>query len=194
MIEGGTSGSFSVTSDSVTIKGAAVKSSFVGIFRTLAGSIGAQTDDDYILVKVPLGTGIELQGTATADTIIGSIGGSLVVNTSGSGDVQAKSVSRLRVSRVGSGDTIVDHVDGDVIISNSGSGDTKIAAGRIGTLQVQITGSGGAVIDCTAQFANLSLTGSGKIRVTRVINEPVRHCTGSGSIMVKHIGEPNTSR
>lgn len=139
-------------------------------------------------VKVPKGTKLDLSGVFDTATV-GDTEGPLQVALQGGGDLNVGSVTDTVLSLQGGGDITIKEVNGNTLtVSLQGSGDVSVEGGKVNALSVTIQGSGGVTFDGHADNANLSVMGSGDIKIARVTNTPVKRCLGSGSINVQKTG------
>lgn len=140
------------------------------------------------MVRVPKGTQLDLSGAFEVATV-GDTQGPLQVALQGDGDLNVGSVADTVLSLQGGGDVTIKEVNGSTLtISLQGSGDVNVEGGKVNALSVTIQGSGDVSFDGHADNANLSVTGSGDIKIARVTNIPVRRTIGSGSIEIQKIG------
>lgn len=166
---------------SVSISGSVCGSITVdGNTTVINGSAG---DDARVLLKVPRGTGIRLDGNV-ADTEIGDVDGDLTLNVHGNGDIRSGRMRRTSIAIHGNSNVRISEVNGSLVALLIGSGDVKVKTGKVTNLNVQITGTGDFKFGGVADTAVLSSTGTGDIKVAKVNSQPIKRCTGTGDIRV----------
>jgi hypothetical protein len=178
-----------------------------------------------LTVKVPAGIAIDISEANVADYEIGPVGGQLMLDISGSGDVSADDakdpiihisgsggaalehvVGRVEAHLSGSGDLRIGHAEaasadlrdsgsGDIGVDEgdfsavtarlSGSGSLSLGEGKIGSLTVASSGNSDVDVDATITDADLSVTGSGGIRLHQVTGQLKQSRHGSGSIEIE---------
>lgn len=163
-------------------------------------------DKMTIDVELPTGTTLEFSGV-NGDISIGDTRSDLRTILSGSGSVRAVSVKTfdgfvsgsgdIDIERItdgasvrvtGSGDFTAGSVSGNVVLKISGSSNANIKSGRIKKLEVSVSGSGDVRVNTTAQKADLWVSGSGDIYVAHVIERPRKNVSGSGDVKIGRIG------
>lgn len=125
---------------------------------------------------------LTLEGFGSVDAVIGNVT-SAEVEVAGGGDIQILSVSgALSAGIAGSGDIIVGRTK-SASISVAGSGD--VALGTVeGSLAVEIAGSGECIVDSLNGAVDVSIAGSGDVRIRDGRADPVQvSIAGSGTFL-----------
>lgn len=119
-----------------------------------------------ITVKVPAGTAIDIREAKSTDYRIGSVGGVLTADLSGSGDLSAEEATDPVLRLSGSGDAKFDKVTGKLQGRLSGSGDLSIGRADLASADLTVSGSGDVKVD-EGDFSTLTvrLSGSGDLKV-----------------------------
>lgn len=105
----------------------------------------------------------------------------------GSGDISCGNADNLEIIIHGSGDFKSEKISKSLKASIHGSGDICLGSGEIDNFDVSIRGSGMVeATEVSTVTANLSVDGSGAIKLGRVIKESVeKHCKGSSINVLK---------
>ena len=117
-----------------------------------------------LTVKVPAGMAIDIKEGKSTDYQIGSVGGPLTLDLSGSGDVSAEDAKNPVVHLSGSGDAQLDKVSGTLEGRLSGSGDLSVGRADLASADLATSGSGDISVD-GGDFTALTvrLSGSGDL-------------------------------
>ncbi len=181
------------------------------------------SDMGHLAIMVPPSMPLSVEVAASGNVTIGDLKGPLRATISADGDLKIRHASIVQLEIRGSGDATIQAVDGpaDIAINGSGdvrllrlagplkfrqnasgdlaivqaaspvidiemrgSGDALILGGHIGALRVRTTGSGDVAIGGSVGTADLGATGGGDIGVKHADGPIARHASGSSSIVV----------
>lgn len=126
---------------------------------------GLTTDSSLeVTVTVPAGMAIDIRENNNTDYAIGAVAGTLHLDLSGSGDVEADEAKDLVVHLSGSGSAQLDKVSGKLEGNLSGSGDLSIGRAEVSTADLSVSGSGDVSVDEGVFFTvTAHLSGSGSL-------------------------------
>jgi len=146
---------------------------------------------------------VDLTNQGCGDWTIANARGRLRLDQAGAGDSRAGAAAAADLSVAGSGRIAVGPVAGGVMAVSSGSGDIGVASvagpvdvrvggtgdvdilgGRATRMEVSIAGSGDVRMGGAAQTLTASVTGSGDVVVARVAGKVVRRVFGSGDVKI----------
>jgi len=159
-----------------------------------------------LALTVPAGIAIAITETQGTDYDIADIGGSLSLNLSGSGDVNAASATSLNAALTGGGDAHIASVtgpiqatlskSGDLDIANvaspttnltlNGDGDVNIAAGNVGLLTAALSHDGDLHAPDAAS-ATLQLSADGDAELVNISGNLSATLTGDGDLSVQNV-------
>jgi hypothetical protein len=139
----------------------------------------------------------EIALNGSGDIRLGEVGGALSIEIQGSGDVAAHGADSADVAIAGSGDVAIGDVrhglsakiagsgdiavasvDGPVSAELAGSGDVSIKRGRANPLRVSIVGSGDFSFGGEAVDPDISIMGSGGVRIGSYSGKLTKRGTG----------------
>ncbi len=135
----------------------------------------------YTLIKVPKGTKVRIEGTAST-IVIGDTYGSLKLEVSGSCDLTAGKIASLTVDGSGSFTAAVEYVGGDVNVDVSGSSKVTIDDGKADNVTVDISGSGSFIYNGTTVDSDIDISGAGSVYIKHSTNEPSYDISGAGTV------------
>lgn len=169
--------------------GGSIRNVVMGSIR--AGNIvvggGSEESDTKVTVKVPKGTSLRI-ASLDGNAQVGNIEAPLTVSANMGGSMNIGKVTDANLTIQGSTDLSIAEVNGNLSAQIMGSGNVYVPRGNVGTLNVNIMGSGDLSFGGAATYANLTVMGSGDIRVARVHTQPNKTQMGSGRIRVSQVG------
>jgi len=156
--------------------------------------IGVSSDPTLALtVRVPAGMALAIKEGGIGEYHIGAVGGSLHLDLTGSGSVDAEEAKDFNLSISGSGDARLGSVGGRLDGRISGSGSLTVAKAVLSSTDLKITGSGDVTIDeGTLGALTLAVHGSGDVKgpaATGVHYEG----TGSGKLFLRSVSAASVS-
>jgi hypothetical protein len=155
---------------------------FVG--DALVGDIDAPVDISATAGKIMIGrvkdASVDVNGSA--DITLGTVQGTLTLDTSGSGSLKAGGAGATSISISGSGEADIASVSGRLDIDVTGSADVKIGHVDSAT-DIDISGSGDiAIRGGRATAFSLDSSGSGDVRFAGTAVNPEISVSGSGDV------------
>ncbi|MEV4415427.1 DUF2807 domain-containing protein [Catellatospora sp. NPDC049609] len=139
-----------------------------------------------VTVEVPVHTSVAVDDSVGGTYVIGDTLGTLDLRLKAHSQVQAGQVAETRIDITGSGDVQIGSITGKAAeLSITGSGDVRIAHGQVERFDAGISGSGSVAFAGTAGDANLSISGSGNMRLDTVTRHLADRVSGSGRIDVR---------
>jgi hypothetical protein len=157
---------------------------FGTIGRTASVSLGNSGCGDWTVADT---TGLLHVGLSGSGDVRTGSAGSGDVHVAGSGDVSVRRITNgLTSSTSGSGGVQAASVSGPLHVHIAGSGDFRGHGGQVTDMEVSIAGSGDASFAGVAQSLNASVAGSGDVTVAQVTGPVSKHVAGSGDVRVGH--------
>jgi hypothetical protein len=179
----------------------------------------ARADLPFLVVRTPLdvrvsvgdavygvigrSAAVDFTNQGCGDWTIANVAGRLRVDQAGAGDSRAGAASgadlsvagsgRISMGPVGkgltavssgSGDIAVARVSGPVDVRVAGTGDVDLSGGHAAHMEVSIAGSGSVRMAGEAESLTASITGSGDVVVAAVAGPVVRRVFGSGAVKI----------
>jgi hypothetical protein len=133
---------------------------------------------------------VEVAGSGKLDVASAA---SARVEIAGGGDVKVGPIAGgLRSEVAGSGDIRVASINGPLDVEIAGSGSVYVDGGRAAPLKAEIAGSGDVVFNGQAVDPNISIYGSGSVKVRSYTGQLHQEMAGSGSFEVMDHGQPST--
>jgi hypothetical protein len=152
------------------------------IGRSVSVDFTNQGCGDWIIANVR--SRLRLDQAGAGYTRAGTAGGG-DLSVAGSGRVSTRALSGpLTAVSSGSGNIDVAAVSGSVDVRVAGTGDVDIAGGHASHMEVSIAGSGDVRMRGQAQSLTASVTGSGDVEVARVTGPVIRRVFGPGEVRI----------
>lgn len=184
VVSGTVSGGMSIVGGRVYVDGAEVP----------VGGGGAPVGRVEVVVEVPWATPVEIKDGVAGRYEVDDTQGALIVDLHGSGGVIAGRVGPAQVTIRGAAEVLIQSVTGQALEGRiTGAGEMTVREGQVDQVKFKVTGSANAIYGGLAVHADLSVTGTGEIRVNEVTGRVRESRTGMGEISVhrRPQGDPN---
>ena len=157
-----------------------------------------------LIIRVPAGFPLNIVERGASVYAIGPIAGSLSLDLSGAVDLSAAHAKNLHVDLSGAGNIKLGRVEGEAKLGLSGIGRVEIAqayisslsadisgtgmltvnAGRIGKVELEDSGFGGARFAAETGDAQVDISGAGSVHFNKITGDLSKDASGMGSITV----------
>jgi hypothetical protein len=169
-------GNGSTTAKKRTLMVDVIVPSNIGLDLKAQGATPYTIEGDYSTLRLAVeGSGkIDMRGS----------GKKTVLRIAGSGDVSLGHIGTGNITVAGSGNADIASLRGDATVVVQGSGNVTIDEGDIPSLNVSVRGSGDVKIGANVDEAFLDVMGSGDIKVSTTPKNVSKSVMGSGRIKV----------
>jgi hypothetical protein len=152
------------------------------------------TVGDAVFGVIGRSASVDFTNQGCGDWTIANVRGRLSLDQAGAGDARTGSAASAELSVAGSGRIGAGAIQGGLKAVSSGSGDINVALVH-GPVDVRVAGTGGVdIAGGAARHMEISIAGSGDVRMGGSAQSLTASVTGTGDVVVAHVDGPVVRR